>query len=113
MKEIYLKHIASELGVAAWQVEQCAGLLAEGATIPFISRYRKERTGGLDEGEVAQVKYHSERFDELEKRKQTVLLTVSQAGVLTESLEKQIEECLSGVLISYHVWIMLMQHLIW
>lgn len=96
MKEIYLKHIASELGVAVWQVEQCAGLLAEGATIPFISRYRKERTGGLDEGEVAQVKYHSERFEELEKRKQTVLLTVSQAGALTESLEKQIEECLSG-----------------
>ncbi len=48
MKEIYIKQIARTLGVHAWQVENCAELFAEGCTIPFISRYRKERTGGLN-----------------------------------------------------------------
>lgn len=94
MKEAYLEYIAGELGVAVWQVEQCAGLLAEGATIPFISRYRKERTGGLDEGAVARIKYFSEKFDELEHRKQTILSTVREAGALTEELERQISECI-------------------
>lgn len=94
MKEIYTKYIASELGVALWQVEQCADLLAEGATIPFISRYRKERTGGLDENGVARIKYYSEKFEELERRKETVLSTVEAAGALTPELEKEISACI-------------------
>lgn len=94
MKEIYTKYIASELGVALWQVEQCADLLAEGATIPFISRYRKERTGGLDENGVARIKYYSEKFEELERRKETVLSTVAEAGALTPELEKEISACI-------------------
>lgn len=94
MKEIYTKYIASELGVALWQVEQCADLLAEGATIPFISRYRKERTGGLDENGVARIKYYSEKFEELEHRKETVLSTVEAAGALTPELEKEISACI-------------------
>ena len=51
MKNIYIKHIARLLEVKEWQVENCAKLFEEGATIPFVSRYRKERTGGLDEVE--------------------------------------------------------------
>ena len=57
MKEIYLKHIAELLQVKVWQVENCADLFAEGDTIPFISRYRKEKTGGMDDSTVAEVKH--------------------------------------------------------
>lgn len=91
-----MKHIASALGVAEWQVEQCAALLEDGATIPFISRYRKERTGGLDESQIAMVKYESEHFAELERRKKTVLAVIGQAGALTPGLSAQIEYCLSS-----------------
>ena len=57
MKDIYVRHIASLLQVKDWQVENCAELFAEGCTIPFISRYRKERTGGLSDVEVAEIKH--------------------------------------------------------
>ena len=79
-----------------WQVENCAGLFEEGATIPFISRYRKERTGGLDEVAVAEVKHWADVFAEMEKRKQTVLETIEQAGALTSDLRKRIEECVES-----------------
>ena len=53
MKELYIQHIASRVGVQPWQVENCIHLFEEGDTIPFISRYRKEKTGGLDDVAVA------------------------------------------------------------
>lgn len=93
MKEIYLKKIAEELGVKIWQVENTVELLSQGATVPFISRYRKERTGSLDEVEIAQIKHLAEGFDAMEKRKEGILETIGEAGVLTEELRKQIEEC--------------------
>ena len=93
MKEIYLKKIAEELGVKIWQVENTVELLSQGATVPFISRYRKERTGSLDEVEIAQIKHLAEGFDALEKRKEGILETIGEAGALTEELRKQIEEC--------------------
>lgn len=93
MKEIYIQHLASLLQVKAWQVENCASLLSEGATIPFVSRYRKEKTGGLDEVEVAQIRHYSELFEQMEKRKKTILETVEQAGALTEGLRESIENC--------------------
>lgn len=93
MKEIYLKKIAEELGVKIWQVENTVELLSQGATVPFISRYRKERTGSLDEVEIAQIKHLAEGFDAMEKRKEGILATIGEAGVLTEELRKQIEEC--------------------
>lgn len=93
MKEIYLKKIAEELGVKIWQVENSVELLSQGATVPFISRYRKERTGSLDEVEIAQIKHLAEGFDAMEKRKEGILETIGEAGVLTEELRKQIEEC--------------------
>lgn len=93
MKEIYLKKIAEELGVKIWQVENTVELLSQGATVPFISRYRKERTGSLDEVEIAQIKHLAECFDTMEKRKEGILETIGEAGALTEELRKQIEEC--------------------
>ena len=74
-------------------MENCAGLFEEGATIPFISRYRKERTGGLDEVAIAEIRHWTDVFAEMEKRKETVLDAISQAGALTEALRNQIENC--------------------
>ena len=76
-----------------WQVENTVELLSQGATVPFISRYRKERTGSLDEVEIAQIKHLAEGFDAMEKRKEGILETIGEAGALTEELRKQIEEC--------------------
>ena len=96
MKSIYIKSISRRLGIQDWQVENCAGLFEEGATIPFISRYRKERTGGLDDVAVAEVKHWADVFAEMEKRKQTVLETIEQAGALTPDLRKVIENCVES-----------------
>ena len=79
------------LDVKDWQVENCAGLFEEGATIPFVSRYRKERTGGLDEVAVAEIRHWVDVFAEMEKRKSTVLETIEQAGALTTELRSRIE----------------------
>lgn len=91
MKEIYIKAIAGKIGVRDWQVENCAKLFEEGATIPFVSRYRKERTGGLDEVAVAEIRHWTDVFSEMEKRKATILDTIDQAGGLTADLKSRIE----------------------
>lgn len=92
MKDIYVKAIAHRLCIKDWQVENCAGLFEEGATIPFVSRYRKERTGGLDEVAVAEIRHWVDVFAEMEKRKSTVLENVEQAGALTEEFRRKIED---------------------
>jgi len=91
MKEIYIKEIASRVECREWQVENCVQLLSEGATIPFISRYRKEKTGGLDDVGVAEVKHWAEVFDVMDKRKETILQTIEEAGALTPELRTKIE----------------------
>lgn len=96
MKEIYIKYIAERLEVEAWQVENCIGLFEEGATIPFISRYRKERTGGLDEVAIAEIRHWNDVFSEMEKRKATVLETIAQAGALTPQMQNTIENCVES-----------------
>ena len=96
MKQIYIKSIASRLYIKDWQVENCITLFEGGATIPFISRYRKERTGGLDEVAIAEVRHWSDVFTEMEKRKATVLETIEQAGALTDELRKRIESCVES-----------------
>ena len=93
MKEIYVKCIAKRLQVKDWQVENCVKLFDEGATIPFISRYRKERTGGLDDVAVAEVRHWHDVFAEMDKRKDTILETIGQAGALTPELRAKIECC--------------------
>lgn len=96
MKEIYINYIAERLMVKAWQVENCADMFAQGDTIPFISRYRKEKTGGMDDAEVAEVKHYVDVFEEMEKRKETVLKTIQEAGALTEELKTRILGCVSS-----------------
>lgn len=96
MKNIYIKNIALRVDVREWQVENCINLFSEGATIPFISRYRKERTGGLDEVAVAEIKHWNDVFAEMDKRKDTILETISQAGALTADLRKKIEDCVEA-----------------
>ena len=91
MKNIYIKAVADRLQVKDWQVENCAKLFEEGATIPFVSRYRKERTGGLDEVAVAEIRHWTDVFAEMEKRKATIIETISQAGALTPELRSRIE----------------------
>ena len=80
MEKIYISYIAERLQVKDWQVENCVSLFDDGATIPFISRYRKERTGGLDEVSVAEIRHWADVFAEMEKRKATVLQAVEAAG---------------------------------
>ncbi|MCX4334971.1 MAG: Tex family protein [Bacteroidales bacterium] len=96
MKDIYIKNIAGRLGVKDWQVENCERLFAEGATIPFISRYRKERTGGLDDVAVAEIRHWTDVFAEMEKRKASVLDTIEQAGALDAGLRERIENCVDA-----------------
>ena len=96
MKQIYIESIAKRLQIKTWQVENCVSLFEDGSTIPFISRYRKERTGGLDEVAVAEVRHWSDVFSEMEKRKATVLETITQAGALTDQLRERIEMCVES-----------------
>ena len=85
--------IAQRLNLREKQVEQTIALLDEGATIPFISRYRKEATGGLDEVAVAAVAEQHRQLDELEHRKAFVLETIEAQGALTDELRARITAC--------------------
>ncbi len=93
MDKLYIKHIAGLLSVNEWQVQHCIELLAEGATVPFISRYRKERTGQLDEVQVAEIKHWYQKFEELDKRKESVIKSIKEQEKLTPEIEKQIAGC--------------------
>ncbi len=84
--------IAGETGLKDWQVKNVINLLDEGATIPFISRYRKEKSGGLDEVSIQQIKIVSDKIHELEKRKKTVLNSISEQGKLTDELKQKIHD---------------------
>lgn len=92
MTDLYIKYISSQLGVNQWQVLHCVELLEEGATIPFISRYRKERTGGMDEVQVGQIKHYHQYFTELDKRKAAIIKTIEEQQKLTPELRSRIEE---------------------
>ena len=74
-------------------VRNLLDLFAEGATIPFIARYRKEKTGNMDEVRIGEIKTLYTQFQELEKRKNAVLDTIREQEKLTPGLEKQIREC--------------------
>lgn len=93
MKNIYIDYIARTLSVKYWQVENCVQLFEEGNTIPFISRYRKEKTGGLDDMAVAQIKHWNDVFTDMEKRKDGILSTIAEQGKLTDELRSRIENC--------------------
>ena len=90
---IFTKIIARQLSLPQEGVENTLKLLDEGCTIPFISRYRKERTGGLDEVQIAQISEMNARLKETAKRKETILKTIGEQGKLTDELEKRIDDC--------------------
>ena len=89
----FSKLISSRIGVAATQVAATIVLLNENATIPFIARYRKERTGSLDEVQISQIADEYKRFLELDDRKATILNTIEEQGKLTDELRLRIENC--------------------
>ncbi len=91
--EIFNKMIATALNIAVRQVENTLSLLNGGATIPFISRYRKEATGGLDEVQIGEIKERYDKLTEIAKRKETILKTIDEQGKLTTDLKKRIEAC--------------------
>lgn len=92
-KNIFAQLIAQALQLQQRAVENTLALLDEGCTIPFISRYRKERTGGLDEVQISAISNHYERFKELQKRKETIVKTIADLDKLTPELSKRIADC--------------------
>lgn len=90
--ELFNKMIATALGIAVHQVDNTLSLLAGGATIPFISRYRKEVTGGLDEVQIGEIKDRNDKLCEFAKRKETILSTIEEQGKLTGELRLRIEQ---------------------
>lgn len=89
----FSKLISSQIGVAATQVAATIALLNENATIPFIARYRKERTGSLDEVQISSIADEYLRYLELDDRKATILKTIEEQGKLTDDLRLRIEQC--------------------
>jgi len=85
--------IAERLGINIRQIENTITLLDEGATVPFISRYRKEMTGSLDEVAIGNIKEAKEQLEELNKRKITILKTIEEQKLLTTELQTKIEQC--------------------
>lgn len=90
--ELFHQKISETLNIAEKQVGNTLRLLEEGATVPFISRYRKEATGGLDEVQIEHIKEQYDKLCEIAKRKETVLSTIDQQGKLTAELEKRIRD---------------------
>lgn len=90
--ELFHKMISALLGISERQIGSTLRLLQEGATIPFISRYRKEATGGLDEVQIEQIKEQHDKLSDIAKRKETILATISEQGKLTDELAKRIND---------------------
>ena len=93
MSETITSIIAREKGISPKHVEATLNLLSDGATIPFISRYRKEATGGLDEVAVFDISQRAAELEELEKRKSYILATIEGQGNLSDELNQRINEC--------------------
>ncbi|MEN9920045.1 MAG: hypothetical protein RL662_2481 [Bacteroidota bacterium] len=87
------KLIASALSIRESQIERTVSLLNDGATIPFISRYRKEATGGLDEVQIAAIKEQHDKLMELTKRRESILKSINEQEKLTDELKSRIENC--------------------
>ena len=96
MEPKYIQKIAEKLSLTVNQVNNVANLNAEGATIPFMARYRKEATNNLDEVAIGNIVEEIDYFAELNKRKETVVKTIQELGKLTPELAKRIEDCYSA-----------------
>ena len=89
----FTQKIAQVLGLPEKGVDNTLTLLEDGCTIPFISRYRKERTGGLNEVQIAQIAEINDKLKELVKRKETIVKTITEQGKMTDELQKRIDSC--------------------
>lgn len=92
MIQLFHRMISATLSISEKQIGHTLDLLADGATIPFISRYRKEVTGGLDEVQIEAIKTQYEKLNELAKRKETIVNTINEQGKMTPELQKRIDE---------------------
>ncbi|MCX6230340.1 MAG: Tex family protein [Bacteroidetes bacterium] len=95
MANNYIAILAAEMNVAAWQVEKTLELLDSGATVPFISRYRKEMTGSLDEVQVAQVRDRVAQLRELDKRREAIIASIIEQDKMTDDLLRQINQAIT------------------
>ena len=91
--EEFSRMIAAALKLPEHRVSNTLKLLLGGATIPFISRYRKEATGGLDEVQIGEIQANYDKLTELAKRKETILSTIGEQGKLTDELRSRISGC--------------------
>lgn len=89
----FTKRISQELGIAERSVDNTLQLLDDGCTIPFISRYRKERTGGLDEVQITAISELNDKLKDIEKRKETIINTITEQGKMTQELALRIDGC--------------------
>ena len=89
----YANIIAKKLNLNGHYVENTLQLLEEGCTIPFISRYRKERTGNMDEVQIAAISEANDKLKDIDKRKETVVKTITEQGKMTDELQRRIEDC--------------------
>ena len=94
MNEKYIKLIAEKLGVREIQVKNTAFLFSQGATVPFISRYRKEQTGLLNEVQVSQIKDELKKYEELDKRRASIIESVEGQGKMTDELRQKLDDAL-------------------
>ncbi|NDV60754.1 Tex family protein [Bacteroides sp. 519] len=92
MSDLFCSFISKDLGIRENQVRNTLELLTEGATVPFISRYRKEVTGGLDEIQIGDIQDKHNKLSEIAKRKVTILSTIEEQGKLTDELKKRIDD---------------------
>ncbi|MEI6082276.1 MAG: Tex-like N-terminal domain-containing protein, partial [Verrucomicrobiota bacterium] len=91
MIEKHLVQITAELGLQPRQVAATAVLLEEGATVPFIARYRKERTGELDEVKITAIRDRLEQLEVLDKRRESIITSLEERKLLTEELRFKVE----------------------
>lgn len=89
--ELFHKMISATLGISEKQIKSTLALLNDGATIPFISRYRKEATGGLDEVQIENIKVQYDKLCDIAKRKETIVNTITEQGKMTAELQKRID----------------------
>ena len=99
MIEKHLNRIAGELSLPSIKVMNTAKLLEEGASIPFIARYRKEVTGSLDEIQIEAIQKAMNKYEELDKRKESILKSIEEQGKLTDALKKSIDDCFDPLLL--------------
>ena len=93
MTDKFADIIARELNIRYNSVANTLQLLNEGCTIPFISRYRKERTGGLDEVSISAISDMGNKLNEIAKRKETIIKTITEQGKMTPEIKARIDSC--------------------